>query len=142
MYGSIYLYAQLSWWVAWPQDISVRSKGWGSFDTEVYIFHTYIEVFNCGLVLIRLYMHIYMYVWTYLHMGSFGTKVYILGIYIWKYLACNLETKFSFPHIHNCGVGLKWNSSAGTLTVKCVAWLVTLILWENVCMPPCMLLEP
>jgi len=60
------------------------SKGRGSFDTEVYIYisHIYTEVFNCGLVLIRLYMHIYMYVWTYLHVGSFGTEVYILGIYM------------------------------------------------------------
>ena len=44
--------------------------------------HIYTEVFNCGLVLIRVYMHIYMYVWTYLHMGSFGAEVYILGIYM------------------------------------------------------------
>ena len=79
----------------------MRSKGRGSFDTKVYIYPIYTEVFNCGLVLIRLYMHIYMYVWTYLHMGSSGTEVYI-----WKYLACNLETRFSFLHIYNCGVGL------------------------------------
>ena len=74
--------------------MSVRSKGRGSFDTKVYISHIYTEVFNCGLVLIRLYMHIYMYVWTYLHMGSFDTEVYICWVYIWKYLACNLETGF------------------------------------------------
>ena len=43
--------------------VSVRSKGRGSFDTEVYISHIYTKVFNCWLALIRLYMHIYMYVW-------------------------------------------------------------------------------
>ena len=58
------------------------SKGRGSFDTEVYISHIYMEVFNCGLVLIRVYMHIYMYVWTYLHMGSFDIEVYIFYIYM------------------------------------------------------------
>ena len=42
-----------------------------------YISHIYTKVFNCGLVLIRLYMHIYMYVWMYLHMGSFDIEVYI-----------------------------------------------------------------
>ena len=57
-----------------------------------------MEVFNCGLVLIRSYMRIYMYVWTYLHMGSSGTEVYI-----WKYLACNLETRFSFLHMYMWG---------------------------------------
>ena len=34
-------------------------------------------------------------------------KYIYMGIYIWKYLACNLETRFSFLHIYNCGVGLK-----------------------------------
>ena len=38
--------------------MSVRSKERGSFDTEVYISHLYMEVFNCGLALVRLYMHI------------------------------------------------------------------------------------
>ena len=60
----------------------MRSKRRGSFDTKVYISHIYTEVFNCGLVLIWLYMHIYMYVWTYLHMGSFDTEVYIYYIYM------------------------------------------------------------
>ena len=66
----------------------MRSKGRDSFDTKVYIYIYLIctEVFNCGLVLIRLYMHIYMYVQTYLHMGSLDTEVYIFYIYIWKYL--------------------------------------------------------
>ena len=63
--------------------MSVQSKGRGSFDTKVYIYPIYTEVFNCGLVLIRLYMHIYMYVWTYLHMGSFGKEVYICWVYIY-----------------------------------------------------------
>ena len=63
--------------------MSVRSKGRGSFDTKVYIYiyPIYMKVFNCGIVLIWLYMHIYMYVWTYLHMGSFDIEVYILYIY-------------------------------------------------------------
>ena len=43
--------------------------------------HIYTEVFNCGLALIRLYMHIYMYIWTYLLLGSFDTEVYI-----WVYI--------------------------------------------------------
>ena len=43
--------------------------------------HIYMEVFNCGLALIRLYMHIYMYIWTYLLSGSFDTEVYI-----WVYI--------------------------------------------------------
>ena len=63
----------------------MQSKGRGSFDTEVYIFHIYTEVFNCGLVLVRLYMHIYMYVWTYFHMASFGMEVYICWVYIYIY---------------------------------------------------------
>ena len=52
-----------------------------SFDTKVYMSHIYTEVFNCGLALILLYMHIYMYIWTYLLSGSFDTKVYI-----WVYI--------------------------------------------------------
>ena len=48
-----------------------------------YIYPIYTEVFNCGLVLVWLYMHIYMYVWTYLHMGSFGMEVYICWVYIY-----------------------------------------------------------
>ena len=67
--------------------------------------------------------------------------IYIYGyIYIWKYLACNLEPRFTF-YIYNCGVGLKWNSCAGTLIAKRVARLAMLYIWENVCMPPCMSLE-
>ena len=44
--------------------VSMRSKGRGSFGTAVYIYVPYIytKVFNCGLALIRLYMHIYMYI--------------------------------------------------------------------------------
>ena len=42
-----------------------------------YIYLIYTKVFNCGLASIRLYMHIYMYVWTYLLMGSFDIEVYI-----------------------------------------------------------------
>ena len=42
--------------------VSVRSKGRVSFDTKVYMSHIYTEVFNCGLALIWLYMHIYMYI--------------------------------------------------------------------------------
>ena len=38
--------------------MSVRSKGRGSFDTKVYISHIYTEVFNYGLALVLLYMHI------------------------------------------------------------------------------------
>ena len=50
-----------------------------------YIYLIYMEGFNCGLALIWLYMHIYMYIWTYLLSGSFDTEVYIYGyIYIWK----------------------------------------------------------
>ena len=41
------------------------------------MFHIYTEVFNCGLALIQLYMHIYMYIWTYLLLGSFDMEVYI-----------------------------------------------------------------
>ena len=41
--------------------------------------HIYTEVFNCGLALIQLYMHIYMYIWTYLLLGSFDMEVYIYG---------------------------------------------------------------
>ena len=33
-------------------------KGERYFGIEVYIFYIYTEVFNCGLVLVRLYMHI------------------------------------------------------------------------------------
>ena len=45
--------------------VSVRSKGRGSFGTAVYIYVSYIyaKIFNCGLALIRRYMHFYMYVW-------------------------------------------------------------------------------
>ena len=53
-----------------------------------------------------------------------------MGIYIWKYLACNLEPRFTFC-IYNCGIGLKWNSCVGTLTAKCVTWLVTLYMREH-----------
>ena len=46
--------------------------------------HIYTEVFNYGLALIRLYMHIYMYIWEYLLLGSFDMEVYIyMGIYIY-----------------------------------------------------------
>ena len=83
--------------------MSVWSKGRGSFDTKVYIYPIYTKVFNCGLVLVWLYMHIYMYVWMYLHMDSFGTEVYNCWVYIWKYLACNLETRFSFLHMYMWG---------------------------------------
>ena len=41
----------------------MRSKGCGSFDTKVYIYPIFTEVFSNGLALIRLYMHIYMYIW-------------------------------------------------------------------------------
>ena len=44
-----------------------------------------MEVLNYGLALIRLYMHISIYIWTYLLSGSFDTEVYIyiyMGIYI------------------------------------------------------------
>ena len=70
--------------------------------------HIYMEVFNYGLALIRLYMHNYMYIYrTYLLSGSFDTEVYIwVYIYIWKYLDYNLEPRFTFC-IYNCGVGLK-----------------------------------
>ena len=47
----------------------------GCFKT--ILLHIYMEVFNCGLVLIQLYMDIYTYVWTYLRMGSFDIEVYI-----------------------------------------------------------------
>jgi hypothetical protein len=32
--------------------------GRASFGIEVYVFYMYVEVFNCGLALVRLYMHI------------------------------------------------------------------------------------
>ena len=57
--------------------MSVWCKGRGSFDTKVYMSHIYTEVFNCGLALILLYMHIYMYIWTYLLLGSFDMEVYM-----------------------------------------------------------------
>ena len=57
-------------------------------------------------------------------------KYIYMGIYMWKYLACNLEPRFTFC-IYNCGVGLKWNSCAGTLTTKHVARLVTLYMRER-----------
>ena len=44
-----------------------------------------MEVFNCGLALVRLYMHIYMYIWTYVLMGSHGTEVYICWVYVYIY---------------------------------------------------------
>ena len=53
-----------------------------------------------------------------------------MGIYIWKYLDCNLEPRFTFC-IYNCGVELKWNSCAGTLTAKRVAQLVMLYMRER-----------
>ena len=65
----------------------------------------------------------------YLLSGSFDTEVYI-WVYIWKYLACNLEPRFTFC-IYTCGVGLKWNSCAGTLTAKRVAQLVMLYMRER-----------
>ena len=52
------LYAQGKMMSGIPQDVSVRSKGRGSFDTKVYISYIQTEVFNCGLALVRLYMHI------------------------------------------------------------------------------------
>ena len=45
--------------------------------------------------------------------GKFNDRVALIwkyiymGIYIWKYLACNLEPRLSFLHIYNYGVGLK-----------------------------------
>ena len=53
-----------------------------------------------------------------------------MGVHIWKYLDCNIEPRFIFC-IYNCGVGLKQNSCAGTLTAKCVAWLATLYMRER-----------
>ena len=61
----------------------MRSKGRGSFDTKVYMSHVYTEVFNCGLALIRLYMHIICIYRMYLLSGSFDTEVYIYG-YIYE----------------------------------------------------------
>ena len=57
------------------------SKGRGSFDTKVYICLIYTEVFNYGLALIRLYMHIYMYMWDIFTFGYFDTELY-MGIYM------------------------------------------------------------
>jgi hypothetical protein len=64
----------------------MRSKGNGSFDTEVYIFHIYTEVFNCGLVwngCICIFMCMYMYmhfIISYLHFipSAFPIFIYIL----------------------------------------------------------------
>ena len=61
--------------------MSVRSKERGSFDTKVYMSHIYAEVFNYGLVLIRLYMYNYMCIWDVFTSGSFDTEVYI-----WVYM--------------------------------------------------------
>ena len=69
---------KVSWWVAWPQDVSMRS-GRDSFDTAVYacVYGAYLIVGNK------------------LSSGSFDTEVY-MGIYVWKYLDYNLESRFTF----------------------------------------------
>ena len=42
--------------------------------------HIYTEVFNCGLALIRLYMHIYMYI------GRIYFRVALIRKYIYGYI--------------------------------------------------------
>jgi hypothetical protein len=81
----------------------VRSRR-ASFGTEVYISSMYAEVFNCGLALVQLYMHIICMYGAYLILGSFGTEVYVLG-YIWKYLAYNSEFILLFLYIYYVGLG-------------------------------------
>ena len=64
-------------------------------------------------------MHIYMYVWTYLHMGSFGTEVYIYVGYIYMEVFSMQPRDQTFILV----CILLWGSaemilSAGTLTTN------------------------
>ena len=76
-----------------------------------------------------------IYAYLYVYMGRIYFRVALIWKYIYGYiymevLACNLEPWFYFC-IYTCGVGLKWNSCAGPLTVKRVARLVTLYMRER-----------
>ena len=83
--------------------------------------HIYTEVFNYGLALIGLYMHIYMYIWTYLLSGSFDTEVYIWVYIYMEVFSLQRRAQIFILCIYTCGVGLKWNSCVGTLIAKHVA---------------------
>ena len=57
---------------------------WVSFDTAIYAYlYVYIGRIYFWVALIRKYIY--------------------MGIYIWKYLAYNLEPRFSFLHIYLWG---------------------------------------
>jgi len=110
MNGSMYPTPKVRLWAvrAWPSNR--RSRGELDVVTRVFTSYTrfYMKVLNCGLVGMTVYTCLYVYMGM-LHMGS-------MLQYILEYLAFNLETRLSFVYLYYWLVGLKWNSSTGTLT--------------------------
>ena len=68
----------------------------GSLIHKYMYGYTYMEVFNYGLALIRLYMHIYVCMGHIYFRVALIRKYIYMGVYIWKYLAYNLEPRCLF----------------------------------------------